>query len=139
VTQTPLPDRPETPDEIRAFITAAIHALESGQEGDRIASRQLFDYLSSLFTSGQEVDLTDESPQPLGVTREPLPPAEQTRRGLLLGLGLAFLAILVAQVVLGLALGEDDWARVGPGLSTAATLVAGGLGFAFGHYFSGRD
>jgi len=148
VTQTPPPDQPETPDQpgpdpfLRVRATEWPLVLGAIQGIARAApSRPLTFYTGpgGPFTSGDEVDLTEETPQPLGVTREPMPPAERTRRGLLIGLGAAFLAILIAQVVLGLAVGADDWARVGPVLSTAATLVAGGLGFAFGHYFSGRD
>jgi hypothetical protein len=71
-------------------------------------------------------------------TTELVPPAEATRRGLILSLGLGFVALLALQLTFGLALNADQWARIGPILTTFTTVVAGGLGAAMTYYFT-RD
>ena len=88
---------------------------------------------------GEQMDLTEETPQPFTFSRNPIPPAEQTRRGMLVGLTAAFVGVLLLQLGFALFLSDDTWARVGPLLSGASTLVAAGFGYAWGHYFSGKN
>lgn len=70
------------------------------------------------------------------VRRQPIPSPEQTRRAVLFGLTVSFAAVLLLQIGFAL-LGGDLWERVGPVLSTAATLIAAGWGYG-GPYFSGK-
>lgn len=91
------------------------------------------------FDAGEAMDLTDELVDMGAVVRtDPVPPEERTRRGVLIGLTVAFALVFLLQVGFAV-LGGDTWQRVGPVLSTAATLVGGGFGFVWGHYFSGRQ
>lgn len=68
-----------------------------------------------------------------------IPPKERTRRGVLVGLAVAFVGVFLLQLGCALFLDATTWQRVAPILSSFATLVAGGLGAAFGFYFSGKD
>lgn len=90
------------------------------------------------FRSGEEVDLTDEEPQLASHHWVRLSSHEKTRRSILIGLTIAFVGVLLLQIGFAV-LGGDLWERVGPVLSTTATLVATGFGFAWGHYFSRRE
>ncbi len=80
-----------------------------------------------------------EEPEPYSITREPIPPKVQERRGLLIGLGITFVAIFLLQLGFALFLDATTWARVGPILSSFSTIIAGLLGVAGGYYFSGKD
>lgn len=88
---------------------------------------------------GDHRDYSDEQVEPFPpFIREPIPHEEQTRRGMLIGLGIGFVALFLIQLGLALVLNEDDWARVGPTLTSASTLISAGIGYALGHYFSGK-
>lgn len=89
-------------------------------------------------TPGEHLVFTDEGAQLIRDSRDPIPPRERTRRSVLIGLTVAFTCIFLLQLSFAV-IGGALWDRVGPILSTAATLVAAGFGYVWGHYFSGRD
>lgn len=87
----------------------------------------------------EHLDLLGEPVEDSVYAREPVPPVERTRRGLLVSLGLAFAAIVLVQLATAFLADGETWRRVSPILSTAFSVVAGGLGFAAGYYFGGRQ
>lgn len=79
----------------------------------------------------------DEALSPdLSVPRQTLPHEERTRRSLLIGLTIAFVASVLLQLGFASFSGDELWGRVSPVLSTITTLVGVGFGAAFGFYFA---
>jgi hypothetical protein len=112
---------------------------DDGEDGeDDLLPEQSSVLPGARLEPGDELVFTREQPQPYRYSRELIPPKEQTRRGILIGLSIAFVAVLLVQIVFAVT-GGDVYERVGPILSTAATLIAAGWGYAWGHYFSSKD
>ena len=94
------------------------------------------------FPTEQPEDLTDEVLD-LGaverVGREPIPPAERTRRTLLWVLGIAYVLLFAVNIGFALVLPANRYQVVGAAIGTVMSLVAGGLGAGFAYYFAPRD
>lgn len=141
-TPSEVPDTPEALADLVAVVVADMERrdeTDARSEPDDTRDDERDDEENALVSIGPgEERHYDESVESYTYDRHVVPPTEQTRRGLLIGLAIAFVGVLLLQLAFALFLDEAAWARVGPILSTVATLVAAGFGYAWGHYFSGR-
>lgn len=88
------------------------------------------------FTPGQEVSFEGENPEPIRDTRVQVPPEEVTRRWLLAGFGVAWLAVFGLNIALALVLTPDRYRVVGAALGAGLSVLAGALGAGATYYFT---
>lgn len=80
---------------------------------------------------GEQLSLGDDA-----VGRDPIPPEEVTRRGLIFWTSGALVLLLMLQMGLALLLSAEKYQVVGGPLATASAFAAAALGVAFAYYFT---